>query len=81
VSQFDTIGLNQYLIYKFNDFVSTGGRVEWWKADGASFNQVTGGFNFHLLSNLIVRPEIRHDWAPGPGIDEDTFLIDAILTF
>jgi hypothetical protein len=81
VSQFDTVGINQYLIYKLNDFVSTGGRVEWWKADGASFNQVTGGFNFHLLSNLIVRPEIRHDWAPGPGIDEDTFLIDAILTF
>jgi hypothetical protein len=81
VSQFDTVGLNQYLIYKFNDFVSTGGRVEWWKADGVSFNQVTGGFNFHVLSNMIVRPEIRQDWAPGAGIDEDTFLIDAIVTY
>jgi hypothetical protein len=81
VSQFDTIGINQYLIYKLNDFVSAGGRAEWWKADGVSFNEVTGGFNFHLLSNLIVRPEIRQDWAPGIGLDEDTFLIDAILTY
>jgi hypothetical protein len=81
VSQFDTVGLNQYLIYKFNDFVSAGGRYEWWKADGTSFNQVTGGFNFHLLSNLILRPEMRQDWAPGAGIDEDTFLVDMILTY
>ena len=50
-------------------------------AKGFTGIQVTGGFNFHLLSNLIVRPEIRQDWAPGAGIDEDTFLIDAILTY
>ncbi|HEX6962398.1 MAG TPA: outer membrane beta-barrel protein [Lacipirellula sp.] len=81
VSQYDTIGINQYLIYKINDFVSAGGRAEWWKADGVSFNEVTGGFNFHLLSNLVLRPEIRQDWSPGAGLDEDSFLIDAILTY
>jgi hypothetical protein len=69
------------LIYKHNDFVSTGGRVEWWKADGVSFYEATGGFNFHVLSNLVIRPEVRQDWAPGIGLDEDSFLVDAILTF
>jgi hypothetical protein len=81
VSEYDTVGLVQYLIFKHNDFVSSGGRYEWWHADGTSFNQVTGGFNFHLLSNLIIRPEARQDWAPGAGIDEESFLVDAILTF
>jgi hypothetical protein len=81
ISAFDTVGLNQYLIYKFNDFVSTGGRVEWWKADGVSFYEATGGFNFHLLDNLVLRPEMRQDWSPGAGIDEDTFLVDAIWTY
>lgn len=81
VSQYDTVGLNQYLIYKFNDVISTGGRVEWWKADGVSFNEVTGGFNIHVLENLVFRPEMRYDWSPGAGIDEDTFLVDMILTY
>jgi len=81
VSAFDTVGLVQYLIYKHNDFVSTGGRMEWWKADGVSFYEATGGFNFHVLSNLVIRPEVRQDWAPGIGLDEDSFLVDAILTF
>jgi hypothetical protein len=81
VSEYDTVGLVQYLIFKHNDFVSSGGRYEWWKADGVSFNQVTGGFNFHVLENLVIRPEIRQDWAPGIGLDEDTALVDAILTY
>jgi hypothetical protein len=89
VSQYDTVGLNQYLIYKLNDVISTGGRVEWWKADGTSYNQVTGGFNIHVLENLVIRPEARYDWAPGTptaifpsgNIDEETFAVDAILTY
>ena len=81
VSQFDTIGLNQYLFYSLNDWLKVGGRAEWWKADGVSFNEVTGGVNIQALSNLGCRPEIRHDWAPGIGLDESTFAIDAILTY
>ncbi|MCC6491520.1 MAG: porin [Pirellulales bacterium] len=81
VSEYDTVGLNQYLIYKISDLVSAGGRAEWWKADGVSYNEVTGGFNIHALDNLVFRPEIRKDWAPGAGIDEDTALVDVILTY
>ena len=64
-SQFDTIGLNQYLIYTLHDIIGIGGRCEWWKADGTSFNEVTGGVNIKALSNLVFRPEVRHDWSPG----------------
>ena len=81
VSQFDTVGLNQYLLFKLNDVVSTGGRVEWWKADGVSYYEATGGFNLRLFENLVFRPEVRHDWAPGAGIDEDTAAIDLVLTY
>jgi hypothetical protein len=81
VSEFDTIGLNQYLLYWLTDSIGTGGRVEWWKADGVSFYEVTGGFNFKVLENVNIRPEMRHDWAPGIGLDEDTFAIDGYVTY
>jgi hypothetical protein len=81
VSEYDTIGINQYLIYNLNDIVGLGGRVEWWKADGVSFYQATSGLNIRLLSNVVIRPEWRQDWAPGIGLDEDTILCDAIVTF
>jgi hypothetical protein len=69
------------LIYKFNDVVSTGGRMEWWKFNGVSHYEATGGFNFQLLDNLVLRPEYRQDWIPGTDLDEETFLVDAILTY
>lgn len=81
VSEFDTIGINQYLIYQMTDKVGVGGRAEWWKADGVSFNAITGGVNFKATDQLVFRPEIRHDWAPGIGLEESTFGIDAILTY
>jgi len=81
VSEFDTVGLNQYLLFKHNDLVSSGGRVEWWKADGVSYYEATGGVNLHALDNLVFRPEFRHDWAPGAGIDEDTFAVDMIWSY
>jgi hypothetical protein len=81
VSQFDTIGLNQYLFYTLTDTLKVGGRAEWWKADGTSFNEVTGGVNIQALSNLVFRPEVRHDWSPGTGLDQTAVAIDAILTY
>jgi hypothetical protein len=80
-SQFDTIGLVNYLFYKVNDTTKVGGRYEWWKADGVSFHEATVGVNLWAAKNIVVRPEYRQDWAPGIGLDEDTFSIDMILTF
>jgi hypothetical protein len=77
----DTIGLNQYLIYQWSDLISLGGRLEWWKADGESFYEATGGMNIHALDNLVFRPEWRQDWSPATDLDTDTLAIDAILTY
>jgi hypothetical protein len=81
VSAYDTIGLNQYLLYQFTDVIGVGGRMEWWKADGVSFYEATGGLNLKVLSNVNIRPEYRQDWAPGIGMDEHTFLVDGYVTY
>jgi hypothetical protein len=79
--QTETVGINQYLIYAYNDVLGIGGRAEWWKQDGTSYNEITGGVNIKALSNLVFRPEVRHDWSPGADIDQTAVAIDAILTY
>jgi hypothetical protein len=81
VSAFDTIGAVNYLFYSVGDKSKLGGRIEWWKADGISFNEFTIGWNYNALANLVIRPEWRQDWAPGIGLDEDTFAIDAVWSY
>lgn len=81
VSEFDAVGFNQYLFYTVNEKLKLGGRCEWWKADGVSFNEVTGGVNLFAAKNLVIRPERRHDWARAIGLDETSASIDAILTY
>lgn len=92
------VGINQYLFYKVNDCLSLGTRVEWWKSDGfagddnsASYYGVTYGANYRFNSNLVVRPEVRHNWTPsnvayganngGVDFNQSVFGIDAILTY
>ena len=73
----ENLGCTNYLIYKWNDVVSFGGRAEWWKSNAItgeanSFNNVTGGVNVKLLSNVTWRAEHRYDWLPA----EDNFRTD-----
>ncbi|APZ96307.1 porin [Fuerstiella marisgermanici] len=78
----DDIGINQYLIYSLSEKVGLGTRVEWWKNEGRSQYAATFGVNVKPMDNLIVRPEIRHDWKlAAPDSTATTFGIDAILTF
>lgn len=93
----NTIGINQYLIYALSDRLGIGGRAEWWKADGVSYYEITGGLNIRPVANFIIRPEVRYQWSPsgnafsgiqnasnpaGLPVDEGAiFGIDAILTF
>lgn len=79
--QTESVGINQYLFYTLTDVVKVGGRAEWWKRDGQSYNEVTGGVNIQALSNLVVRPEVRHDWSPVNDLDQTSVAIDAILTY
>ena len=80
-SQIETIGLVQYLIYEWNDIVGMGGRCEWWKRDGTSHYEITGGLNLQMLKSTVLRPEVRHDWSPGRGYDETVFAIDAVVEY
>lgn len=83
-----TVGVNQYLLYTINDCVRAGMRWEWWKPNGHSQNAVTVGLNIRPHANLVIRPEIRHDWNPsgirfnGDGKSNfTTFGMDFIVTF
>ena len=65
----DTIGVNQYLFYWFNDCLGLGGRAEWWKSDQGGFGsdsyyEITGGVNYKPMANLVIRPEVRYQWSP-----------------
>lgn len=84
---YHTIGINQYLFYTVNECVKAGVRAEWWKADGVSYNEITGGVNIRPHANLVIRPELRYQWSPAGanpvGIPEKQtiFGLDMILTF
>jgi hypothetical protein len=92
---YDTVGINQYLFYTINDCWRAGTRVEWWKADGNSVNEMAFGVNYKPHANIVLRPEVRYNWAPGPlpGVlpvagtavedfkDNTIFGMDMILTF
>ena len=78
----DDIGINQYLIYSLSDKVGVGTRVEWWKNEGRSQYAATVGVNVKPMDNVIIRPEIRHDWKlAAPDSTATTFGMDAIITF
>ncbi len=89
----DQVGINQYLFYTLNDCWAVGSRLEWWKSDGFSYNEVTFGLNYKANANLTIRPEVRYDWTPSDAgavnggfadadaYNETTFGIDAILTY
>ncbi len=74
-------GINQYLIYQYNDYVGLGTRIEWWKNGGVSNYEYTSGVNIKLLDNLVVRPEYRKDWVPATGLSQENVAMDMILTY
>ena len=91
IDNYDTIGINQYLTYWIMDEIGVGVRAEWWKADGVSYYQATGGINLKPIPNVTLRPEVRWQWSPagengnnpaGLPVDEGAiFGMDVILTF
>lgn len=77
----DDVGINSYLIKTINDKLSVGARSEWWKNEGVSQYAVTYGANISPMENLMIRPEIRHDWDDPTVGSETTIGVDAILSF
>ncbi len=89
----NSTGFINYAFYEINDKLKAGIRQEWYKASGTSYNTLTYGVNVKPMENLVIRPEVRHMWAPGnnlsyplPGGGENlynqtVFTVDAILTY
>lgn len=89
-----TYGINQYLFYELNDRWVAGARVEWWKnnlfnaagnvAAGqpyVSYNAATFGLNYRPHPNLVLRPEVKHEWVPAEDFEQTIFGIDMVLTY
>ena len=95
-------GLNNYLFYTINDKLQAGIRAEWFNDDdaarianaGSHWFDLTLGMKYQPISNLILRPELRWDWASphqaGAGAgpydnstsrNQFTIAMDAILTY
>jgi len=86
ITHYETFGINQYLFYKLTDWAKAGARVEWWKADGVSYNEAAFGVNFTPHPNLRIRPEVRHNWSPVDTVpdvfrSQTTGAVDVIFTF
>ncbi len=93
----DNVGVNQYLFYNLNNFISLGSRMEWWKGDtitafapfgstlpasgSHSYYEATVGANIHFGANVVVRPEGRYDWSPAVNYSVGTAGVDAVFTF
>jgi Putative beta-barrel porin-2, OmpL-like. bbp2 len=69
----NTFGTAQYLIYKVNDKISIGQRVEYFNYAGSYFNNVSNGdlynytlgLNYRYSANTLFRNEIRQVWDQG----------------
>ena len=90
----NSTGLINYAFYTINDKLKAGARQEWYKADGTSYNTMTYGVNIMPMDKLVIRPEVRHMWAPGAAgaatvnaaghddlFNQTVFGIDAIITY
>jgi hypothetical protein len=86
------IGIANYLYYTVSEKVALGGRAEWWKSnqvngENTSFYEITGGINYWVNANVVVRPEMRYDWTPSEASLNDfqynrgIFGVDAVITF
>ncbi|MFN2378291.1 MAG: outer membrane beta-barrel protein [Candidatus Binatia bacterium] len=91
-ANYETIGVNQYLIYALTEKIGLGTRVEWWRGNNTDYYALTAGINFKVLPNLMLRPEFRYQWSPeveddptvntaGVPVDQGAFAFDAIFTF
>ncbi len=91
----ETVGINQYLFYTFNDCWAFGQRFEWYNSEAGVYNgnndiyAYTAGINYAPTANFTLRPEVRWDFVDGDPTDilEDsdddqfTFGMDGVFTF
>ena len=82
-------GISQYLLHKFNDCWSLGGRFEWFRDDDGvrvtsdglgrtianpgNYYECALGVNYKPHANVTLRPEVRYDVYDGPIVHESPF--------
>ncbi|WP_077727954.1 porin [Methylocaldum sp. 14B] len=105
-------GINQYLTYDISDDLAVGLRAEWFRDDdgfrvvspartlgalpASSYYAFTAGLNWKPVNWLMVRPNVRYDWADkadaydnaggaasfaGKKSDQFLFSADVVITF
>jgi hypothetical protein len=105
-------GINQYLTYDISDDLAVGLRAEWFRDDdgfrvvspartlgalpASSYYSFTAGLNWKPVNWLMVRPNVRYDWADkadaydnaggaasfaGKKSDQFLFSTDVVITF
>ncbi len=89
----NSTGLINYAFYDLTPKLKAGARYEWYKADGTSYQTLTGGVNIKPTANLVIRPEVRYMFSEGNQqnytgpkysgelFNQTVFGIDAILTY
>lgn len=89
-NNYNTGGITNYLIYQLMDEVGLGVRGEFYRNQGVSYYEFTGGLNLKPLPNLMIRPEGRYQWGPssspnannpaGVPVNVGIFALDVVLT-
>jgi hypothetical protein len=78
------LGLVNSLNTSITDELAAGVRIEWWKAQGKSYYDLTFGLNIKPRECITIRPEVRTDWGAATTrgeVDQSVFAIDVILTY
>ena len=58
-----------------------GGRIPALTNGSSSYYGAAFGVNYRPCANIVIRPEVRRDWAPFAGYDETTFAVDFVATY
>jgi len=84
-------GITNYLIYDYNDEISSGLRVEWFRdqdnarvlgiavdeeVNGGNYVDITAGLNLRPNDRWIVRSEVRWDWS---DVTSDIYGVDGMF--
>ena len=58
-----------------------GGRIPAVPAGSHSYYEWTFGANYKPCANIVLRPEVRYDWAPFASYDQTIFAFDVVMTY
>ena len=79
----------QYLTYDIGRDWKAGSRLEWFRddsgvrdiGDAGDYYEITLGLNWTGCENVMLRPEVRWDWARGAGFPFDDGSEDEFFTY